>query len=186
MSNLLALQLLQSFSAFTVFLAIGAVGFLFLLISLLVGELFDHGVEMAGDLDHGGPGFFSPRILGVFITAFGGTGAVASNMGLGVLPSSVLAGFSGVVFSSLIFMFARFLYSQQASSDVKREDLIGRLAEVTVTIPGGGIGQVRCLVGETFVDRIARGAGAETIAVNTVVTIEASVGETVVVRPKGA
>ena len=54
------MDLLPPLNAFTVFLAIAAVGFLFLMVSLFFGEIFDHfdgGLDH--DLDHGGPGFFS-------------------------------------------------------------------------------------------------------------------------------
>lgn len=170
---------------FTVFVAIGAIGFLFLLVSLVIGELFDH----AGDFFHGdgfdhGPSFFSSRVLSVLVTAFGGTGAIATQMGLGIVSSSIIGSLSGVFFAGLIFGFARFLYSQQSSSDVKRGDLLGRTAEVIVTIPSGGLGQVRCLVGETLVDRIAQAADGSSIPVHSIVTIESDTGQTLVVRPK--
>ena len=60
-------------SAFGVFLAIASIGFLFLLLSLVFAEISGH----LGDVhfEHGGPGFFSVRILSVFVTAFGGIGA---------------------------------------------------------------------------------------------------------------
>ena len=54
------MSFLPALSAFSVFLAIAAVGFLFLLVSLVFGEIFDHfdgGLDH--DLSHGGPGFFS-------------------------------------------------------------------------------------------------------------------------------
>ncbi len=48
---------LASLSAFGVFLSIAGVGFLFLLVSLIFGEIFDffdHDADF-GDLGHGGP-----------------------------------------------------------------------------------------------------------------------------------
>ena len=75
--------------AFTTFAVIGTIGFLFLLISLLVGELLDHGADFAhGGFEHGGPSFSSTRVLSVLVTAFGGTGAIATNMGAGIMTSS--------------------------------------------------------------------------------------------------
>ena len=76
-------------NAFTVFLAIAAAGFLFLLLSLFFGGIFDHfdgGFDH--DVDHGGPGFFSTRVISVFVTAFGGFGAIATYYGFGPLPAS--------------------------------------------------------------------------------------------------
>jgi len=65
-----------SLSAFSIFLAIAAVGFLFLIVSFLFGELFGHadvgahGGDVHGDVQ--GISFLNPRVLSVFVTAFGG------------------------------------------------------------------------------------------------------------------
>ena len=91
-----------------------------------------------------------------------------------------------MVFGTLIYLFASFLYSQQASSEVRVSDLAGNTAQVSVTIPKAGVGQVRCRLGESVVDKIARSQDGELIPVNTVVKIEAVVGETVLVRPAEA
>ena len=77
---------LAEMSGFSVFLTIAATGFLFLLVSLCFGEIFGHFGDV--HFGHGGPGFFSVRIMSVFITAFGGFGAVATESGLSTLPAS--------------------------------------------------------------------------------------------------
>jgi hypothetical protein len=43
------------------------------------------------------------------------------------------------------------------------------------------VGQVRCLVGESIVDKIARSKDGNAIALNSVVKIEEIVGESVIV-----
>lgn len=178
------MNLLQ-LNAFTVFLAIAAVGFLFLLISLFFGELFEHfDGALDHDLDHGGPGFFSTRIISVFITAFGGFGAIATDQGLAPLPASGIGAVSGFLLAAPVYFLARFLYGQQASSESRSQDLVGRVGRVVVAIPAGGVGQVRCTIGEELVDKIARGREPEAIAENTPVMVEEVVGETVVVRPR--
>ena len=175
---------LPHFSQFSVFLAILSVGFILLLVALFFGELFEH-FDFSADheLGDGGPGFFSTRILSVFVTAFGGFGAVATHYGLGVLGASGVGFLSGMFFASLIWVFARFLYSQQASSDVTGQDFVGHAARVVVAIPAGGVGQVRCQLGEQMVDKIARSAGGGAIAGNVAVTIVEVLGDTVIVRP---
>jgi membrane protein implicated in regulation of membrane protease activity len=170
-------------TAFSVFLAIAAVGFLFLLISLVFGEVFDHlGGGFDSDLDHGGPGFFSGRVMAVFITAFGGFGAVATYYGLGPIPASGVGFASGLVFGGAIYLFARFLFGQQASSDVGSQDLVGQVARVVVAIPAGGVGQSRCRLGEELVDKIARTRTGESIGENASVKVEEVLGETVIVK----
>lgn len=97
---------LSQVSAFTVFLSIAGVGFLFLLISLIFGEIFEHfegGFDH--DVDHGGPGFLSTRVLSVFVTAFGGFGAVATHYGLSAVPASGVGFASGMLFASMIYAF---------------------------------------------------------------------------------
>ncbi len=90
--------ILPPLTAFTVFLAIACVGFLFLLISLVFGGIFDH-FEWGADagFDHGGPGFFSGRVIAVFITSFGSFGAIATHYGISPLPASGIGFGGGVV-----------------------------------------------------------------------------------------
>ena len=171
-------------TAFAVFLAIAAVGFVFLLISLLFGEIFEHlgGGDFGHDLDHGGPGFFSTRILSVFVTAFGGFGAVGAYYGLSTLAASGLGFASGACFASLIYAFARFLYGQQASTEVRSADMVGQTARVVVAIPARGVGQVRCQVGEQLIDKIAQSRDDQPIPEHTTVRIDEVLGETLIVR----
>lgn len=176
--------LFESLSAFAVFLSIAAFGFLFLLISLIFGEIFEHfGFDHDGhDIGHAGPSFFSPRVISVFITAFGGAGAIGAYYGLSTVASSGLGFFSGIVFAGLIYLFARFLYGQQASTELKSVDILGRTARVVVGIPKDGVGQIRCQVGEELIDKIARSLDGEPIAENTLVQVERVLGEVAIVR----
>jgi membrane protein implicated in regulation of membrane protease activity len=180
---------LLGISAFTIFLAIAAIGFLFLVVSFAFGEVFGHGdmgghdADVHGDLhgDHG-VSFFSTRILSVFITAFGGFGAVGVHLGYRIEISTGIGLLGGLVFGTLIYLFASFLYSQQASSDIRVSELVGRTAQVTVAIPPNGLGQVRCALGESIIEKIARTQDGAAIPANTSVRIESVVGETVLVR----
>jgi hypothetical protein len=96
--------------------------------------------------------------------------------------STVIGVAGGLVFGTIIYLFASFLFSQQASSEIRVSDLAGSMAQVSVGIPRGGVGQVRCTMGESVVEKIARSQDGEPIPVNSLVKIEAVVGETVVVR----
>jgi membrane protein implicated in regulation of membrane protease activity len=170
-------------SAFTVFLAIAAIGFLFLIVSLIFGEIFDHfdgGFDH--DFDHGGPGFFSSRGIAVFITGFGAFGAVAVHYGLSPIAASGVGFGSGMVFATAIYLLARFLYGQQATSEVRSADLVGQTARVIVGIPAGGVGQIRCRIGEELVDKIAASRDGLAILENTSVHIDEILGETVIVK----
>jgi membrane protein implicated in regulation of membrane protease activity len=169
-------------NAFTVFLAIAAIGFLFLIVSLFFGGILDHfDATFDASMDHGGPGFFSTRVISVFVTAFGAFGAIATHYGLDTLPASGIGAVSGLVLATPIFLFARFLYGQQASSESRAVDLVGQIGRVVIGIPAGGVGQVRCRVGEELIDKVARTRQGDPIPENTSVRVEEVLGETVVV-----
>jgi len=183
------MSLPNGFSAFSVFLAIAAVGFLFLVISFLFGELFGHGdVGAHGGDVHGdthGVGFFNTRVVSVFITAFGGFGAIGVHLGYRTEISTLIGLVGGAVFGGIIYLFASFLYSQQASSGTLVGDLVGLTAEVSVAIPKDGLGQVRCSVGENVIEKLARTLDGQAIPANTSVKIESIAGETLLVRRAG-
>ena len=61
-------------------------------------------------------------------------------------------------------------------------DLVGQIARVIVAIPSGGVGQIRCRVGEELVDKIARTRDGDPVSENTSVLVEEVLGETVIVR----
>lgn len=179
----------MSFSPMTIFLAIGAVGLLFTLVSFLFGEIFE-ALEFDGDFDHeighDGPGFFSVRVISIFITAFGGFAAIATSRGVGPLASSLIGIAGGVLLGGVVYFFARFLYSQQASSTISSDDLLGLTAQVIVSIPAGGAGQIRCIVGEEMVDKIAQSEDGSPIPLNASVRIIRIAGESVIVTPESA
>ena len=179
------MDLLPSLSAFSVFLAIGAIGFLVLIVSLFFGEIFEHfdgGLDH--DLGHGGPGFFSTRVMSVFITAFGGFGAIATHYNFTPLPASGIAFVGGVALATPIYFFARFLFNQQATSEVRSQDLVGQIGRVVVGIPTGGVGQVRFRLGEELVDKVARGREAEVYVEGASVVVEEVIGETIIVKKR--
>lgn len=183
------MRALFEMSSFTVFLAIGSLGFVFLLLSFVVGEISDlfGGLEVDHDVSHdadhgGGPSVFSTRVLAMFVTAFGACGAIATHYGLTPLPASGVGFVSGAFFGGLVYAFARFLHGQQASSQVQTAEVVGQTARVIVAIPRDGLGQVRCRVGEELVDKIARTEDGSPAPENVTVQIVDVLGEIALVR----
>lgn len=166
-----------------VFLIIGGIGFVFLLASLVLGDIFD---MFGGDADLGSAdvdfGFLDSRVIAVFITAFGGFGAIAVQMGFGAAASSGSGLLGGVVFAVIVSLFGRFLIGQQASSSVTDDDLIGKTAQVAVAIKPGEVGQISVRVGDERVEKIARFGGDEEIKAGTLVKIAAIAGDSVIVE----
>lgn len=168
-----------------VFLVIFGIGFLFLMVSLLIGDIFE-AFDLDFDMDADGGdghhfGFFDSRVISVFLTAFGGIAALSLVYGYGLFISSVFGVISGLVFGGVIFAFGYLLYSQQSSSSVSERDLIGRTAKVTVGIEEGGIGQISCEIGEERVEKIARTRDGKMITEGQTVFIEENAGDSFIV-----
>jgi membrane protein implicated in regulation of membrane protease activity len=179
------MALLLLISAFSTFIAIAVFGFVFVVASAILGDFFDHDIGHDvdhGDGGHGGPSILSGRILSVFVTAFGGFGAIGSYLGYGTGLSTAMAFGGGIVFAAVIFFFAKFLYGQQASSHVHIGDLVGCTATVSVAIPENGLGQIQCTLGDSTVEKIARSKDGHAIPANSLVKVEEIVGDTVLVK----
>lgn len=177
-------EFLSNISSLLVFLAIAAIGFIFLLVSLVLGDIFDSfGID--GGLDGGAElhGFLDSRVLSVFVTSFGGFGAIAIQMGLGIVVSSFVGLAGGVVLGGLVSLFARFLYKQQSSSSVGTSQMIGRTAQVIVSIAPGSLGQVSCRIGEERVEKLARSKDNREIKAGSMVRVDEIAGDSVIVSP---
>lgn len=165
----------------TIFLVIGGLGFLFLLISLIVGDIFDAlGFDLNLDTSHDF-GVFDSRVIAVFLTAFGGFGAIGISLGWGAVGGSLFGLLGGFIFGAIVFYFGKLLYSQQSSSSVAAEDLLGRTAQVIVNIKPGGLGQISCNIGEERVEKLARTLNGEEIKAGQLVRIESIGSDSVIV-----
>ncbi len=176
-----------------IYAAIAGFGVLLLLSMLLVGELFggdhelSHDMAVGHDVDHsGGPSIFSTRIIAAFLTAFGVGGVVGRYYGLSHPVSSGIGVVFGVVMSSVVYQFAKILYSQQASSELHMSNLVGTTAEVSVAIPANGVGQIVVYSRGERTEHIARAAGGSAIMRGAQVTIMSVGGESVTVTPAGS
>jgi membrane-bound ClpP family serine protease len=173
-----------------IYAGIAALGIVLLLSMLLVGELFggDHelgqDVVAGQDVDHGGgPSIFSTRIIAAFLTAFGVGGIVGRYYNLSHPLSSGIGVVFGLVMSTGVYQFAKVLYSQQASSELRMTGLVGTTAEVSVAIPQNGLGQVVVHNRGERTEHIARSAGGTAIARGLPVTITSIGGDSVTVMP---
>jgi membrane protein implicated in regulation of membrane protease activity len=165
----------------TTFLIIGGIGFLFLLASLVVGDIFEAvGLDFSLDASHDF-GVFDSRVISVFLATFGAIGAIGAQIGYGALGSSLFGLLGGVIFGAVVFYFGKFLYSQQSTSSVDVEQLIGRTAQVTVRIQPGNVGQISCRVGDERVEKLARARDGAEIKAGEIVRIESIAADSVIV-----
>lgn len=168
-----------------VYAAVGAFGLLFLLVMLVLGDVFGgdhdagHGFDHEGD--GGGPGFLSARVIASFMTAFGVGGVVARYYQLSHPVSSGVGIAAGLVMATLVYQFAKFLYGQQSSSELRVATLVGTHGEVTVGIPDNGVGEIMVTVGGERSAHIARSKDGKAIAAGNEVIVAGLLGQSVVV-----
>jgi membrane protein implicated in regulation of membrane protease activity len=176
------LILIFGLSVLTIFLIIAGVGFIFLLLSFVLGDLVEH-LNADIDLNSGNDGIalLDSRVISIFLTAFGGVGAICSKLGFDVTLSSVGGLLGGITLGGIVFFFGRLLYRQQASSSVGAHQLIGRTAEVVVAIKPGSVGQISCRIGPERIEKLARAKNDSEIKAGSQVRIEEIAGESVVV-----
>jgi membrane protein implicated in regulation of membrane protease activity len=171
-----------------VYAAVGGMGLLFLLAMLFMGDVFggDHDFDSGGDLGHdgdfgSGPSFLSARIISAFITAFGVGGVVGRYYNLSHPASSGVGIVTGVFMAGLVYQFAKILYSQQASSELRMAGLKGMRGEVTVAIPQNGVGEIMLTAGGERTTHIARSADGQPIPAGVEIVVINPLGQSVVV-----
>jgi membrane protein implicated in regulation of membrane protease activity len=166
-----------------VFLAIGGIGFLFLLISLAVGDIFDAiGFHVDSNLDGNDFGLLDSRVVSVFLTAFGGFGAIGAINAFNPFISSILGIVGGISFGAIVYYFGKLLFSQQSTSNIGNDDLIGRTGQVTVAIMPNQLGQVTFIVGEERFEKLARSADNSAIDIGVTVKVDSFAGDSILVR----
>lgn len=126
----------------------------------------------------------SPITIATFVTTFGGIGVLCLQF-FGIDPrlSLLLATAGGVLISGIMFL----LYSQifvraQASSEVRRGELIGLQAEVTVPIGETSPGQVTYITKSGRMSSMARAVNGMAIPRGQFVQIVGMVGQVALVK----
>lgn len=189
------------------YLVVFGVGLGLLLVTFLLGELFEFGGEIAHDigglfdhdvgavgahgLDLGGTAEpratpFTSRMLFVFAAAFGGAGFIGAASGLPVLLSAALGLVVGFgVAAAGFFLIIRPLAGQQGTSQDKPAEFVGLRATVTSGIPAGGWGQISFTAAWSGTRRVeaARSVDGRPVLAGTAVRIVRPAGPGVTVEP---
>ncbi|WP_110180515.1 NfeD family protein [Nocardioides solisilvae] len=124
----------------TTFLVIGVVGLALLLVSLVVGDLFDGAFDaLTGDV-------FSSAVIGAFVAATG-FGAAAAQPALGTVLALPVGAVTGVAFAWFAWWLTRLLADGSSDATPGIDDTVGRDGKVVTPVPEGGFGVVDVLVG---------------------------------------
>ncbi len=139
------------------FVSIMILGVGYRILTLIFGEIADAaggmlesveglfegvGIDVLPEAAEGtGAGGLSCGLIAAFLTGFGVVGTMSALLGATTGGSLLLAVLSGLVFGGVYFALAALLVRQQASSALRRSDLIGAVARVTTRTPGGEVGE---------------------------------------------
>ncbi len=170
-----------------VYTIVFGISFIFALISLIgaeIGEVLDFDVDADSD------GIFefvsiSPFALAMFGSIFGMVGLITRLwLDMEAIPSIIWSAGSGVVIGIAAQAFFIYILSPSKSSHYSlTEDALDREAEVIISIPSDGLGQVAFNNVSGRVTMGARSSTGQEIRNGSLVTIEKIVGRVAIVRP---
>ncbi|MCU0315648.1 MAG: hypothetical protein MUC92_03545 [Fimbriimonadaceae bacterium] len=115
----------------------------------------------AGHSDSGGPSdlwlpFLSLRFWTYFVGVFGVTGLLLSLFRISVEPITLFVSLgSGLVMGLVAAFVTRFLTTHQISSAATTDDMLGSLAQTTVSLRGTEPGKVRMTLRGDIIDMLA-------------------------------
>jgi membrane protein implicated in regulation of membrane protease activity len=127
----------------------------------------------------------SPITIATFITTFGGVGVLCLQL-FGVSPpmSLIWSVVAGLAAGGLMYLFySQFLIRSQASSEMRRGELVGQYAEVTVPVGESSPGQVALSTKSGRMTAMARSADGKPIPRGQFVKIVRTIGHQVLVVP---
>lgn len=164
------------------------------LVSLFLGADHDADHDIDHDVDHdadhhdvGGGGshasILSIKIFMLFITGFGAGGFAGAQADFGVAACSLSGIVGGIVLGACGYLILDFFHRSQASSALRKTDLIGLEGVVTTTIPSDGFGEISCYARDQQVWSTARTNQATPIQTGTQVRITGLMGSIFIVEP---
>jgi membrane protein implicated in regulation of membrane protease activity len=127
----------------------------------------------------------SPITIASFVTSFGGIGVLATQFfGVDARISLLWATGGALAISAVMYLFySQFLIRSQGSSEIRRADIAGLEAEVTIPIGADTPGQVTYITKSGRMSSTARSATGRPIPRGQLVQIVRIAGPQVLVRP---
>lgn len=125
----------------TPFIVIGAVGLALVLLTLVLGEVFE-GIFGGFDIEAGG-GMLSGPVLGAFLASFGfGAALIVYTTGAGAALGALGGLLSGLVVGGIVLAMMRSLVNMPTDETVNTSSLTGASGVVITAIPEDGFGEV--------------------------------------------
>lgn len=176
-----------------VYLVCFFLGLGFAILSGLLSGVFSGGAEAHVDAGgaHGAVGEgsvhfspLSPVTLAMFIATFGGTGIILKKiLGWPLYAHLPVAAVSGFAVAALVFwLFWKIFSFTQGSSEARVAEVVGQEAEVTVSIPNNGLGEIAYTVAGARYTNPARTVDGKELPAHVRVKVMQLVGNTYLVQ----
>lgn len=157
----------------------------------------DAGLEMDGELeadespghvDSGGGmltwNVLSPVSIAGFLTAFGGSGLLASGYGMHALPALVVAVIGGLIIAVILWLVVgKLLFGLQSSSLGAQSSIIGQVAEVITPLSDTATGEIAYVLRGSRYTAPARSMVAGEVARYSKVRIRRIKDQVILVQP---
>jgi membrane protein implicated in regulation of membrane protease activity len=157
---------------------IAAAGLLFLIVSLVVGEVLDF---LDFDFDDGVHPL-SSKVIAVGLTTFGSVGMITQYYDFNALLSALTSGVAALLLGAVMWWILNALYRGSASTDVNITSMVGRRAQVTVGIAAASVGEVLVAGADSTRHILARSRDGQPIPAGSTVRIVESLGNVVLVE----
>ena len=168
-----------------IFAAIAGVSATLLVLSLLLGEIFEIGDQLFGDGD--GPIFIDSGTFFAFFTVFGATGWIASGQfEMSGLPATGVAVAGGLVVGIPIGMLLRVFKKNAGATNYSLDETVGITGVVILAIPAGANGRVEVsLPGRGSQSLLARSTDGQPVSEGRLVNIDRVVSSIAYVSETG-
>lgn len=163
----------------TLYLILFAVGAIYAVIAIFLGDIFDFQWDFGGQFP-----FLSPTTIATFVTVFGGCGYVLErNTAWSGLWIVFLSFVTAIILAALMFLFVMLpLYKAEKSAAKSACDMIGKTAEVVTVIMHGAKGEILYEQGGVRLSAPARAMDGQTVKQGEIVRIVDVAGGTFVVE----
>ncbi|MGE3960500.1 MAG: hypothetical protein AB7F65_02310 [Dehalococcoidia bacterium] len=164
-----------------VFALIALLAAVILVVTYLVGEVFDVASDI-GNFEDPSAGLLNVQTVSAFLAGFGATGWLLA--GYFDVPSLAAAGggiAGGLPMGGVVFWMTRQFVKNEVSTSFTLDDLVGVEAIVTLAVPASGAGRVQFSRAGGTHTAVARSASGEPIREGQVVVVRRVVGGTLLV-----
>jgi membrane protein implicated in regulation of membrane protease activity len=125
----------------------------------------------------------SPVSVALFATTFGAVGLILKRLGQPPIVQVPAAAASGLLVGGLVaYAFYRVMKATEGSSHAREGEEIGLLAEVTVSIPAGGMGEIAYVVRGSRFNSPARSADGRDVPAGAGVRIVSRSGNAYLIQ----